>query len=55
MHTSVPPNPRFHPTPLRVGKIGAILASECTRTISRSIGAARVKRNPLGGWGNLVG
>jgi hypothetical protein len=49
------PNTRFHPTPLRVDKIAAILASRCTQAISRSIRAARVKRNPLGGWGSVVG
>ncbi len=47
--SALPPNKRLHPTPLRVDKIVAILASRCTRTTSRSIGAARVKRRALGG------
>src|SRR5215207_450385 len=43
------PVPRLHPTPLCGDTIVAILAFRCARTRSRSIGAARVKRNPLDG------
>jgi hypothetical protein len=37
----------MQPTPLRVDKIGAILASRCARTSFRSIGAARLMGKPL--------
>ena len=40
---------RFHPTPLCGEDAVAILASGSERTSFRSIGAARVKRKPLGG------
>jgi hypothetical protein len=39
----------MHPTPLRVDKIVAILKSVSTRSLSRSIHAARVMGNPLDG------
>jgi hypothetical protein len=38
----------MHPTPLRVGKIVAILKVMSTRSPSRSIRAARVMGIPLG-------
>jgi hypothetical protein len=39
----------MHPTPLRVDKIVAILKVGFLSIASRSIGAARVMGNPLGG------
>jgi uncharacterized protein len=45
---AVRPNKRSHPTPLRVDKIRAILASRCARTISRSMVRRQLKRNTFG-------
>ncbi len=44
-----PPNRRVQPTPLRGPKIVAILKAVFIRRLSRSIWAARLTRNPLGG------
>jgi hypothetical protein len=39
----------MQPTPLRSDKIGAILTFRYSKKVSRSIGAARLMGNPLGG------
>ena len=38
----------MQPSPLRIDKIGPILASRCTRMLFRSIGAARLMGKPFG-------
>jgi hypothetical protein len=39
----------MQPTPLRVDKIGAILASRCGKNVFQSISAARLMGNSFGG------
>jgi hypothetical protein len=46
-YPAMPPNKPMQPTPLRADKIAAILASRCTQTPFRSIGAARLMGKAL--------